>query len=36
MLIGKYQMTGEISRRLLRTLPPVLVLPVGPVGSQGS
>lgn len=27
MLIGKYQMTGEISRRLLRALPPVLVLP---------
>ncbi|MBG0850468.1 helix-turn-helix transcriptional regulator [Streptomyces spinoverrucosus] len=27
MLIGKYQMSGEISHRLLRTLPPHLVLP---------
>lgn len=27
MLIGKYQMTGEISRRLLHAVPPVLVLP---------
>lgn len=27
MLIGKYQMSGEINRRLLRALPPLLVLP---------
>ncbi|TDC90610.1 AraC family transcriptional regulator [Nonomuraea deserti] len=27
MLIGKYQMSGEISHRLLRTLQPLLVLP---------
>lgn len=27
LLIGKYQMTGEISRRLLRALQPVLVVP---------
>lgn len=38
MLIGKYQMTGEVSHRLLRALPPVLVLThhpqrlIGPVG----
>jgi AraC-like DNA-binding protein len=35
MLIGKYQMTGEISRRLLRALPPVLVLPRGPERATG-
>ncbi|TQN31611.1 AraC-like DNA-binding protein [Haloactinospora alba] len=35
MLIGKYQMTGEISRRLLRVLPSVLVLPRGPQGAAG-
>ena len=35
MLIGKYRMTGEISRRLLRALPPVLVLPRRPQTAAG-
>ncbi|MFI6369550.1 cupin domain-containing protein [Streptomyces sp. NPDC050546] len=30
MLIGKYRMTGEVGNRLLRALPPVVVLPHGP------
>jgi len=33
MLVGTYQMRGEVSRRLLSVLPPLLVLPAGGLDS---